>query len=170
MSSVEYFVLPLAKKTLFGLVPIDLVSIICNDQLVDWPIDSLEATLVKSARDLKLHQNYVDVYNVIFAWLGNPYPDPFSEVIDRIKSDLVHQGLVIVEEKRWFGPFKKQRYSFSESKQLIDNDPLIEIVKKMIQKFQQFQPTIWQLLLNQVRKAVLARRVCGYVLLMNNAH
>jgi hypothetical protein len=54
------------KKTLFGLVPIDLVSIICSDQLVDWPSDSLEAGLVKSARDVKLHQDYVDVYNVIF--------------------------------------------------------------------------------------------------------
>jgi hypothetical protein len=151
------------KKSLFGLVPKDLVSILYNDQPGDWPDDSIEAAMVKSARELKLHQNNVDIYSVIFDWLGNPYPDPFSEVINRIKSGLVRQGLVIVEEKRWFGPFKKQSYSFSAGEQLIDSDPGIVIVKKMVQGFQNLQPVIWQLLLDQVRKAILARREYAYV-------
>ena len=151
------------KKTLFGLVPIDQVSILCKDQIVDWPSDSLEAALVKTAREVKLQQNCADIFSVIFAWLENPYPDPYSEVIDRIKYGLVDRGLVIIEEERWFGPFKKQKYRFSEGIQIIDSDPSIDIVKQMIQKFQQYQPVIWKVLLEKIRKAVLARRECGYV-------
>lgn len=138
------------KKIFFGLGSKTALFADPTGQAPRWNGPCLEADLMAAAG----RAVNSEVSSIISAWLGRAYPDPYDEVLGRLKANLAGRGLLEMQEKRKLKFFVSRIYSLpAESRAFAAAQPL-EPLTALLRGCQTTRPQVWQELLRQTKKAV----------------
>ena len=146
-----------AKKALLGLSTVQALYAEPCGPLRQWPPHTVEAVLSPYAERFKAEKNTNEVYSILYAWLGQDWPSPFKEVIDRIQYGLGVRTLLEMHEEKKLKIFTVRSYTLPDStRALLQSFPPAP-VQQMLRQCEQTRPQVWKALLEQVKKAISAR-------------
>jgi hypothetical protein len=147
-----------AKKALFGLASVQALYAEPCGALHAWPADTLEAAFPPYAERFKAEKNTHEVYSILYAWMAADRMSPFDEVIDRIRYGLGKRGLLEMREEKKLKVFTVHSYVLPDAtRALVQSIPLAPVQQLLVQ-CEQARPQVWKALLEQIKKAISARR------------
>ncbi len=146
------------KKALFGLASVQ--ALYAEPCAVDhpWPADSLEAAFPPYAVRFKAEKNTNEVYSILYAWMAQDCMSPFDEVINRIQYGLGARMLLGMREEKKLKIFTVRSYTLPDSTRALAQRTSLAPVTQMFQQCEQTRPLVWKALLEQIKKAISARR------------
>ncbi len=147
-----------SKKALFGLASVQaLYAEPCGVQRL-WPENTLEALIPAYAERFKAEKNTHEVYSILYAWMNEDCMSPFDEVIKRIQYGLGARNLLGMREEKKLKIFTVHSYTLPDSTRALAQSTPLAPVQRLFQQCEQTRPQVWKALLEQIKKAIAARR------------
>ncbi len=147
-----------SKKALFGLASVQaLYAEPCGVQH-RWPEQTLEALFPTYAERFKAEKNTNEVYSILYAWMKEDCMSPFDEVISRIQYGLGARNLLGMREEKKLKIFTVHSYTLPDSTRTLAQSTPLAPVQQLFQQCEQARPQVWKALLEQIKKAISARR------------
>ncbi len=147
-----------SKKALFGLTSVQaLYAEPCGVQY-PWPEQTLEASFPAYAERFKAEKNTNEVYTVLFAWMREDCMAPFDEVIHRVQYGLGVRNLLGMREEKKLKIFTVRSYTLPDATRALAQSTPLAPVQQLFQQCEQTRPQVWKALLEQIKKAIAARR------------
>ncbi len=147
-----------SKKALFGLTSVQaLYAEPCGVQHA-WPENTLEAFFPAYAERFKVEKNTNEVYTILYAWMQEDCMSPFGEVISRIQYGLGARSLLGMREEKKLKIFTVHSYTLPDSTRALAQSTPLEPVQQLLRQCEQGRPQVWKALLEQIKKAISARR------------
>ncbi len=147
-----------SKKALFGLTSVQTLYAEPCGVRHSWPADSLEAVFPPYAERFKAEKNTNEVYSILYAWLAEDCMSPFDEVVNRIQYGLGARMLLGMREEKKLKIFTVRSYTLPDSTRALAQSIPLAPVQEMLKQCEQTRPLVWKALLEQIKKAVSARR------------
>lgn len=139
----------------FGLMKKEILAVEVTGTPAEWPAGTLEAGLLAAAGSGEAARESGNLEQVVAAWLGIKYHDPFAEVVGHIPAGLAARGLASMTEERKLLAVSRS-YEVPPETLALARD--IEPLRAMLEQFQTARPQLWPLLLETLRKGVALRQ------------
>ncbi len=146
------------KKVLFGLASTKGLYADSVGPMAAWPAQTIESALPGLAYQLASSKGQNEVYNMIYAWLGQDSSSPFEDVLTRVKNGMVARGLLGAHEERTLKIFTRTVFDLPEATRQLALTQPIQPVQQLFQWCQNSRPELWESLNSQIKKAVTAHQ------------
>ncbi len=147
-----------SKKALFGLTSVQALYAEPCGVRPPWPENTLEALFPTYAERFKVEKNTNEVYTILYAWMREDFMSPFDEVISRIQYGLGSRSLLGMREEKKLKIFTVHSYTLPDSTRALAQSTPLAPVQQLFQQCEQTRPQVWKALLEQIKKAIAARR------------
>ncbi len=147
-----------AKKALFGLTSVQALYAEPCGAPHPWPADTLEAAFPPYAERFKAEKNTNEIYSILYAWMREDRMSPFDEVVNRIQYGLGSRMLLGMREEKKLKIFTVRSYSLPDSTRALAQSTPLAPLQQLQKQCEQARPLVWKALLEQIKKAISARR------------
>jgi len=144
------------KKALLGLRTVDVLGIKPGSPATEWAPDTLEGNFSELTKKLAQTGN-VEVYNVVYTWLGSDSSSPWGETIERLKANMARRELLDRHEEKKLKIFTTTSYTLPEGTRALAKQQPVSPTRSLLENCQQNRAELWRLLEKGIKKAISDR-------------